>query len=47
MIGTQAQLFTDSLSIGECIEDVIKSKKLVDTTALMTLYEQQTKNNDV
>ena len=36
MIGTQAQLFTNFISIGKCIEAVIKSKKLVDTRGEVT-----------
>uniref|UniRef100_A0A2N9H5F5 Retrotransposon gag domain-containing protein n=1 Tax=Fagus sylvatica TaxID=28930 RepID=A0A2N9H5F5_FAGSY len=43
MIGLQMQFFVDLIPVGKRIEDVLKTKKIVDMTALMALAEQATK----
>jgi hypothetical protein len=43
MIGLQMQFFVDLIPVGERIEDALKTKKIVDMTALMALAEQATK----
>ena len=43
MIGLQLQFFVDLIPVGERIEDAIKTKKIVDMTALMALAEQAAK----
>uniref|UniRef100_A0A2N9F1L3 Uncharacterized protein n=1 Tax=Fagus sylvatica TaxID=28930 RepID=A0A2N9F1L3_FAGSY len=40
MIGLQMQFFVDLIPVGERIEDALKTKKIVDMTALMALAEQ-------
>ena len=37
MIGLQMQFFVDLIPVGERIEDALKTKKIVDMTALMAL----------
>uniref|UniRef100_A0A2N9F3J1 RNase H type-1 domain-containing protein n=1 Tax=Fagus sylvatica TaxID=28930 RepID=A0A2N9F3J1_FAGSY len=43
MIGLQMQFFVDLIPMGERIEDALKTKKIVDMTALMALAEQAAK----
>jgi hypothetical protein len=43
MIGLQMQFFVDLIPVGERIEDALKTKKIVDMTALMALAEQAAK----
>uniref|UniRef100_A0A2N9HFP0 Uncharacterized protein n=1 Tax=Fagus sylvatica TaxID=28930 RepID=A0A2N9HFP0_FAGSY len=43
MIGLQMQFFVDLIPVGERIEDAVKTKKIVDMTALMALAEQAAK----
>ena len=43
MIGLQMQFFVDLIPVGERIEDAMKTKKIVDMTALMALAEQDAK----
>jgi hypothetical protein len=43
MIGLQLQFFVDLIPVGERIEDAVKTKKIVDMTALMALAEQAAK----
>jgi hypothetical protein len=43
MIGLQMQFFIDLIPVGERIEDALKTKKIVDMTALMALAEQAAK----
>uniref|UniRef100_A0A2N9G1N4 RNase H type-1 domain-containing protein n=1 Tax=Fagus sylvatica TaxID=28930 RepID=A0A2N9G1N4_FAGSY len=43
MIGLQMQSFVDLIPVGERIEDALRTKKIVDTTALMALAEQAAK----
>uniref|UniRef100_A0A2N9HUN9 Retrotransposon gag domain-containing protein n=1 Tax=Fagus sylvatica TaxID=28930 RepID=A0A2N9HUN9_FAGSY len=43
MIGLQMQFFVDLILVGERIEDALKTKKIVDMTALMALAEQAAK----
>ena len=43
MIGLQLQFFVDLIPMGERIEDAVKTKKIVDMTALMALAEQAAK----
>jgi hypothetical protein len=43
MIGLQMQFFVDLIPVGERIEDALKTKKIVDMTALMALAEQVAK----
>uniref|UniRef100_A0A2N9HJ15 Retrotransposon gag domain-containing protein n=1 Tax=Fagus sylvatica TaxID=28930 RepID=A0A2N9HJ15_FAGSY len=43
MIGLQMQFFVDLIPVGERIEDVVKTKKIVDMTALMALAKQAAK----
>ncbi|KAK9996764.1 hypothetical protein SO802_021450 [Lithocarpus litseifolius] len=43
MISAQVTYFTSLNSIGEYIDEGIKSKKIVDTEALSSLIEQQVK----
>jgi hypothetical protein len=43
MIGIQLQFFVDLIPVGERIEDAIKTKKIVDMSALMSLAEQTAK----
>uniref|UniRef100_A0A2N9HNV9 Retrotransposon gag domain-containing protein n=1 Tax=Fagus sylvatica TaxID=28930 RepID=A0A2N9HNV9_FAGSY len=40
MMGLQMQFFVDLIPVGERIEDALKTKKIVDMTALMALAEQ-------
>ena len=40
MVGLQLQFFVDLIPVGERIEDAVKTKKIVDMSALMTLVEQ-------
>jgi hypothetical protein len=42
-IGLQLQFFVDLIPVGERIEDVVKTKKIVDMSALMVLAEQTAK----
>jgi hypothetical protein len=43
MMGLQMQFFVDLIPVGERIEDALKTKKIVDMTALMALAEQAAK----
>ena len=43
MLGLQLQFFTNLIPIGERVEDAVKSKKIVDTSALLALAEQAAK----
>jgi hypothetical protein len=43
MIGLQLQFFIDLIPVGERIEDTVKTKKIVDMSALMVLAEQTAK----
>jgi hypothetical protein len=43
MIGLQLQFFVDLILVGERIEDVVKTKKIVDMSALLALVEQAAK----
>jgi hypothetical protein len=43
MIGLQLQFFVDLIPVGERIEDAVKTKKIVDTSALMAIAEQTAK----
>ena len=43
MIGLQMQFFVDLIPVGERIEDALKTKKIVDMTALMAIAEQAAK----
>lgn len=47
MIGLQLQFFVDLIPVGERIEDAIKTKKIVDMLASMSLAEQTTKRTPV
>ena len=47
MIGPQMQFFVDLIPVGERIEDAVKTKKIVDMTALMALAEQAAKRTPV
>jgi hypothetical protein len=47
MIRLQLQFFIDLIPVGERIEDTIKTKKIVDMSALMSLVEQTTKRTPV
>ena len=40
VIGLQLQFFVDLIPVGERIEDAVKTKKIVNMLALMTLVEQ-------
>uniref|UniRef100_A0A2N9FPW3 Integrase catalytic domain-containing protein n=1 Tax=Fagus sylvatica TaxID=28930 RepID=A0A2N9FPW3_FAGSY len=43
MMGLQMQFFVDLIPVGDRIEDALKTKKIVDMTALMALAEQAAK----
>ena len=43
MIGLQLQFFVDLIPVGERIKDAVKTKKIVDMSALLALAEQATK----
>uniref|UniRef100_A0A2N9GM77 Retrotransposon gag domain-containing protein n=1 Tax=Fagus sylvatica TaxID=28930 RepID=A0A2N9GM77_FAGSY len=43
MIGLQLQFFVDLIPVGEIIEDAVKTKKIIDMSALMALAEQTAK----
>ena len=43
MIGLQLQFFVDLILVGERIEDAVKTKKIVDMSALLALAEQTAK----
>jgi hypothetical protein len=43
MIGLQLQFFVDLIPIGERIVDAVKTKKIVDMSALMAIAEQTAK----
>ena len=43
MIGLQLQFFVDLIPVGERIEDVVKTKKIVDMLALLALAKQAAK----
>jgi hypothetical protein len=43
MIGLQLQFFVDLIPVGKRIEDAVKTKKIVDMSALLALAEQASK----
>ena len=43
MIGLQLQFFIDLIPVGERIEDAVKTKKIVDMSALLALAKQTAK----
>ena len=43
MLGLQLQIFADLIPIGERVKDTMKSKKIVDTSALLALAKQAMK----
>ena len=45
MIGLQLQFFVDLIPMGERIEDAVKTKKIVDMSALLALVEQAAKKS--
>lgn len=47
IIGLQLQFFVDLIPVGERIKDVVKTKKIVDMSALMALAEHTTKRASV
>ena len=47
IIGLQLQFFVDLIPVGERIKDVVKTKKIVDMSALMALAKHTTKRASV
>ena len=47
MIGLQLQFFVDLIPVGERIEDAMKTKKIVDMSALLALAKQAAKKAPV